>query len=176
MNYIDIIFIVPLIWFAYRGFSKGLIIEVTSLIALILGIYFGIYFSNYAADFLTGNFNINQRYIPVISFAVTFIIIVIVVFIIGRILEKFINLIALGFFNKVAGAFFGILKAAVILSIILFIINRFDDKFISKEKQDASFLYKPILKIAPIILFNIDEFDFSKPSFKKPKKADEKFL
>ena len=44
VNYLDIIFIVPLIWAGFRGFKKGLIIEVSTLIAFGLGIWGGIHF------------------------------------------------------------------------------------------------------------------------------------
>ncbi len=39
MNWLDIGIAVPLVWGAYVGFKKGLVIELASLAALILGIY-----------------------------------------------------------------------------------------------------------------------------------------
>ena len=39
MGVLDIIFIIPIVWLAYKGFSKGLIIELATLAALVLGIY-----------------------------------------------------------------------------------------------------------------------------------------
>ncbi len=38
MNILDIIFLVPLLFALYRGFKKGLIHMIASLLALILGI------------------------------------------------------------------------------------------------------------------------------------------
>ena len=45
MNYIDIILAIPLVWAVYRGFTKGFIIEIASLIAMVLGVYGAIHFS-----------------------------------------------------------------------------------------------------------------------------------
>ena len=39
MNYIDIVILLFLLYGAFRGFSKGLIIEVATLAGLILGVY-----------------------------------------------------------------------------------------------------------------------------------------
>ncbi len=39
MNYLDIIFLVPLLFALYRGFKKGMIHMVASLAALVLGIF-----------------------------------------------------------------------------------------------------------------------------------------
>ena len=55
MNFIDIILIIPIIWFIYKGFKKGFIIEIASLIALFLGIYVAIHFSGNITSFIDDN-------------------------------------------------------------------------------------------------------------------------
>ncbi|MCD4736915.1 MAG: CvpA family protein, partial [Bacteroidales bacterium] len=80
MNYIDLILLIFAAWLGYQGFRKGLIIEVASLAALILGIYAGIHFSGYAEQFIRNNFEIKEDYIPVAAFTSTFIVVVILVF------------------------------------------------------------------------------------------------
>lgn len=160
MNFLDIIFIIPIVWFAYQGFKRGLIIELASLLALILGIYAALYFSGYAADFLVNNMDMGSKYVPVTSFILTFIAVVVLVYFIGKILEKLVNMVALGFLNKLAGSFFGILKAAVVLSIVLLIINQFSDDLISRQKKKSSFLYGPISGIAPFLWNKLEDFNF----------------
>ena len=122
MNVLDIILIIPIVWLMYRGYQKGFIIELSSLVALVLGIYFAINFSGFAADFLTRNFNIGDKYLTIVAFVVTFMLVVFAVFMVGKILEKFINILLLGFINKLAGAAFGVIKAAFLLSVVLWII------------------------------------------------------
>ncbi len=154
MNILDIILLIPLIWLMYRGFQKGLIIELSSLIAFVLGIYFAINFSYFTVDFLTNNFSIGDKYLEIIAFIVTFIAIVIAVFFIGKLLEQVINIIFLGFVNKLAGAAFGLIKAAFLLSVILWIINSFDlsRSFIKDATREGSMLYDPIEQFAPTII------------------------
>lgn len=154
MNILDIILIIPIIWLMYCGFQKGFIIELSSLVALILGIYFAINFSYFASDFLARNFNIGEKYLSAFAFVFTFMLVVFVVFMIGKILEKFVDIILLGFVNKLVGAAFGIIKAAFLLSVILWIINSFDfSKSIIKENtRQESLLYGPIEQFAPMIV------------------------
>ena len=64
MNYLDVIFIVPLIWAGFRGFKKGLIIEVSALIAFGLGIWGGIHFSDFVAELLSDS--IESKYVPLV--------------------------------------------------------------------------------------------------------------
>jgi len=159
MNIIDIIFIIPLAWFTYVGFKKGLIIELFSLVALILGIYAALHFSFYAENFLIANLNINDQYIPIASFIVTFIIVVLLVFVLGKIIEKFINVLALGFLNKLAGSAFGLLKSALIISVVLILINNVNISLISEERKENSLLYRPVESIAPLLWSKMQDLD-----------------
>lgn len=152
MSTIDIVIVIPIIWAAYRGFKKGLIIEVSSLIALSLGIWGAIHFSYYIADIITDK--VDDKYIPLASFTVTFILIVAGVFVLGRILEKFVNIIQLRFVNKIAGASFGVLKILLILSVVLVIINSYDKqlKLIPNDVKEGSTLYYPLSNLSKSVI------------------------
>ena len=154
MGYLDIILCIPLIWGLYNGYTKGLIIQTASLLALILGAYGAIVFSNLTQDILASNFEIDNKYIPIISFATTFIAIVIAVHFLGKVLEKSINMIALGLFNKLLGAVFGVLKVALLLSALIFVFEGLDKQFslIPQDAKSKSVLYRPMSKLIPAIV------------------------
>ena len=154
MNYFDIIIIIPLIWGAYKGFKKGIIIEVASFIALGLGVWGGMKFSSISAKYLSNAFDIAENIMPLISFAVTFILIVIAVFTLAKMLQKVVSMVALGFLNKAAGALFGMLKFGLIMSVIINFTNILDDQvnFVEPEMKNKSILYKPVGKVAQIII------------------------
>ncbi len=161
INLLDIVLLVPLLLFAFNGYKKGIIIEIATLAALVLGIYAALFFSGYTANLLTGSFNISTEYLNIIAFIVTFIGVLIVVMFIGKLLEKVINLLMLGIVNKLAGALFGILKGALLLSILIFLINYFDTdaSIIKKEARTQSVLYKNVEPVAPWIYekFNLEK-------------------
>ncbi|NTW33552.1 MAG: CvpA family protein [Bacteroidetes bacterium] len=146
MNYIDIILAIPLVWFIYKGFTHGLIIEVSSLLGLVLGVYIGLNFSFYISDAL----NLTSQYAPLISFAITFILIVFLIYLLAKLLEKSINVLALGFLNKLSGAFFGLLKIAFIISILLMFINKIN--IIPQNAKNESLLYPTVSAFAPLII------------------------
>lgn len=154
MNLLDIVLLIPIVWLAIRGFSKGFIIEAVSLAALIGGIWAAFHFSWYTGDFLSHHFDIGQKYLGIIAFIITFILVVILVHFIGRLIEKLVNLVALGFLNKLAGLVFGGLKAAFLLSIIIFFINTLDSnqKLIKPEYKESSLIYKPVRALFPSLL------------------------
>ncbi len=165
-----------MVWLGFTGFRKGFIVELFSLAALVVGIYAAVYFSDYAARFLIENFAMNEDYVPIISFIITFIGVVIIVYFVGKLLEKLVNMVALGVLNKLGGAAFGILKAAVFLSIVIMLINSLDNKWIPKEKKKESVLYAPVAGIAPLLWNKLEELDINKSTFEKWKEKGKEII
>lgn len=168
MSYFDIIILIPLLWAGYRGFTKGVIIEVVSILAFVLGIWGAIHFSDYIGDYVHDN--INKKYEPVISFSIIFVAIVVGVFILGKLLEKVVNLAQLKLANKVAGAAFGVGKIVLILSFLVIIINQYDAKFhfVPKEVKEDSLLYDPLMDLSKKVVPAVEDSDTfkEKNSFK----------
>lgn len=147
MNWLDIILVIPIVWLGFKGFKKGIIIEVFSLLALLAGIYGGIHLSEFTTEFLTDDMKIQSEYMPIIAFGVTFILIVVLVYYVGKLLDKVIKMIALNFVNKAFGACFGMVKAILLLSLFLILIESVNRKanFIPRDLKHGSLLYEPIL-------------------------------
>ena len=162
MNYIDILIAIPLLWALYKGFSKGLIISVASLLALFLGIYGAIKFSSITSSYLIQHLDFSDKYLPIISFAITFIAIVILVHLLARMLNTLVKAVALGLINRIFGSVFNVFKMAFIISIILVVVNGFDKglKFIPEDLKENSMLYKPLSEFAPAVFpyLNFDSF------------------
>ena len=154
MNYIDIILIVPLLWGLYKGFTKGLIIEAASIIALGLAIWGGIKFSDLLTGYIRGHFDWSTKYLPVVSFAILFLGILFLVYAIAKLIERLVKAVSLGFVNKLAGGIFGMLKFGLILSVLIFVMNAIEKsvRLIPSETKEKSLLYEPVGKIAPIII------------------------
>src|SRR5690606_1882929 len=147
--YIDIVIGGLLVYGIVRGFMKGLFIEIASIIALVVGIYGAIHFSYYIGDFLEQKVDWDQRYVSLVAFALTFMIILIAVSLIGKLLTKIANFAALGFINKLFGGAFGGLKIAIILGAILVFVDRGNQTFrlIDQETLDNSITYNRVKDI-----------------------------
>jgi membrane protein required for colicin V production len=141
--------IIPILWFGYKGFTKGFIIEIASLAALMLGLYGGIRFSGFVASYISKWFEIKSDYIPLISFSVTFLLIVLVVFLVAKGVDKLVKSAALGLPNRIAGAIIGAAKIIVIISVILLLVNKYDKNglFLKDEIRKNSLLYNPISEL-----------------------------
>lgn len=154
MNFIDIVICVPLVWGLYKGFTKGLIIEAATVVAFGLGVWGGIHFSDYFANKLSLWFDWQSPYLPVISFALTFLIIIAFVFLVAKMIQRMVEGVALSAVNKTGGAIVGTLKFALILSVIVFVMDAIEESYpmVSFKTKEESLLYRPIGKIAPALI------------------------
>jgi membrane protein required for colicin V production len=154
MNYLDIIICIPLVWGLYKGFTKGLIIEAATFVAFGLGVWGGIHFSDLIAKKIAEHFNWHSPYLPIVSFACTFLGIVIVVYFIAKLVQRMVEGMALGAVNKIGGAIFGALKYALVMSVLIFMMDAIEKSFpvISFKTKEGSVLYQPMGKVAPILI------------------------
>jgi membrane protein required for colicin V production len=161
MSFIDIILIAIFIFAGFRGYQKGFISQLASLVGLLLGIWGAIKFSDFTASLLLEHLHVTTQYLPLIAFAITFGIIVIGVHFLGNIVEGLFEMVFLGFANSILGVVFGVLKTAFILSVILVIIEKADTKInvLPKDISQKSLFYGPIARLAPSIFpdLNFDE-------------------
>lgn len=159
MNYLDIILAIPLIWGLYKGFSNGIIIELATLLALVFGIYGALHFTAHVQPYLKETFSIDSSFLPIISFAFTFIVIVLIVKLVGLVTDRLVKFISLGFLSRILGGVFGVLKIAFLISSILLVFNTFDYhlQLISSEQKKSSLLYRPVCNMLTSIIPDVSD-------------------
>jgi len=171
MNWIDFIIIALLAFGLIQGFIDGLIIEIAELAALVAGIWGAIHFSGWTAAKLEELFDMQAAWTGIVAFAITFLAIVIAIYLIGKMIDTLMKAISLGFVIKSLGAVFGVLKTALILSVIFVFLNTIDQKrhFLPAATIDSSFLYNPIADLVPAIFPMVEGGDLI-DSFNRHKK------
>ena len=155
-SYIDLIILIPVLFGLYKGYSKGLILSLATLLGLLLGIYGGVKFSHLTSQYLFENFQIN---IPLIAFAVTFLLIVIGIYLLGKILDKFTDILALGLVNNFAGALFGGGKVVLILAVALLFFENANASFNFVENNviEKSQLYDYLKQTSEVVFPYFEE-------------------
>ncbi len=155
-SYIDLIILIPVLFGLYKGYTKGLILSLATLLGLLLGIYGGVKFSHLTSQYLFENFQID---IPLIAFAVTFLLIMIGVYLLGKILDKFTDILALGLVNNFAGALFGGGKVVLILAVALLFFENANASFNFVENNviEKSQLYDYLKQTSEVVFPYFEE-------------------
>ncbi len=148
----ELIFIGLLALGGIMGFRKGLIAQVSMFLALLLGIWAAIHFSEFTGRYLSAWFNLHGDNAFLASFVVTFAAVVLLVYFVGKFASRLLKVMFLGWVDKLAGLLLGILKMALLLSVVLVIFHRtgVSEKLFSEEQRSAIF-YRNLEKFAPTI-------------------------
>jgi membrane protein required for colicin V production len=156
MNLLDFLLLLPIVWLCIRGFGKGLIIELATLAGLALGILAAYFFADELQSLIKDYFTFNDQATRIASYIIIFILVWLVMFIIGKLVEKSVDLIAMGWLNKLLGAIVGIAKGIVLVCIILFLIEKFDpsQKVIKPHVKEKSMFYKPAMELVHYVVPN----------------------
>jgi len=123
LGLVDIAILGILGFFLLKGIFRGLLKEICSLLGLVLGGVFAFTFHLPLAQFLQDSFRLPAQLCIWGSFLAIFLLLVILFAVIGFVLNRFVKLIFLGGFNRLAGAIFGIIQGVVILAMIVLALN-----------------------------------------------------
>lgn len=143
MNFLDFIILAAIAYAAWKGFKKGLIIELFTFLALFLGLYAGIHFSDFMANLLTVNLGVESEYVPAISFTLVFLAVGAMIYFGGKALEKVIKVVQLNLMNKLLGIFFSVLKMTFILGALFLLLESYNQKgkLLSEETREGSLFF-----------------------------------
>ena len=117
---IDIVFLILVILAVIKGFRRGLIVGLFSFIAIIVGLAAAIKLSIVVAGYIGSAVNVSDRWLPVISFLVVFIAVVLLIRLGAKAIEKGVEVIALGWVNRLGGILLYLAIYLFVYSVFLF--------------------------------------------------------
>lgn len=147
---IDAAFAILIVVACIKGFRKGLIIALFSMIAFIAGLAAALKLSAVVAEKLSTNINAAGKWLPFISFVLVFLIVVLLVNLAARLLQKSVELVLLGWLNKLGGILFFIILYSIIFSIFLFYAVQLH--FLKEEAIRSSICYPYLQPIGPSVI------------------------
>ena len=153
---IDIALLALVIVAIIKGLQRGIIVALFSLIGLIVGLAAALKLSVLVAGWLNGSVNVSSKWLPVISFILVFVVVVLLLRLMANMIEASVELALLGWVNKLGGA---ILYAAIYtlsFSVLLFFLVQV--KLISEKTVNESITYSYIKPWGPLVINAIGRF------------------
>jgi len=146
MVFIDVIVLILLCWFGFKGFKNGLIYEIASILALILGCWAANRFSDGVALMIT-----DSSLAKPIAFVLIFVVVLLLVHFAGILTAKIVKLVIPGIIDHIFGLLFGVCKVLVACSVILYTFEMVDKKEIvfKKELKEKSIAFQYVEPIVP---------------------------
>ena len=149
MSWLDIIILLPLLIGLVRGLMKGLVIEITSIVAIILGVLGSRLWGAMFATWLLRQFAWPESVCVVLAYVLLFLGISILLHLVAKLLTKLFAKVSLGWLNRLLGGLFGTLKWGIIVLVMVLCIHQLDKQFefIHKDLKQQSVVY---MQAAPL--------------------------
>ena len=144
---LDIITLVILLWAVYKGISKGFLMAIFSLAAFFVGLAAALKFSAITAEWLGETVNVAAKWLPVLSFLLVFFLVVLLVNLAGKLLEKSAEWAFMGWLNKAGGVLFFAVLYLLIWSIALFYLEKLE--LLNQDAMAESNTYAIIVPWGP---------------------------
>lgn len=123
MNFIDLIIVIVVIIFCIKGYLKGFIHELFSLLIIIFG-FTGAFLFYRALGEIVGEFITNIDLAVVVSFFLIFFFITIVLILVRNVITQFVDRLNLADVDYVLGTVLGMIKGLLLCGLILiFVVN-----------------------------------------------------
>jgi membrane protein required for colicin V production len=119
MNLVDILIWVVLLIFAVKGFMKGLVREVCSLLGLIVGGWAAITYYRPFAGVLQSHSHFSHTITLFLSFGLIFLALGLFFLFLGYLLTALLRIVFLGSVNRVGGVILGVLQGSLMLCILI---------------------------------------------------------
>jgi membrane protein required for colicin V production len=168
MNILDLLILIPILYFCYRGVRNGFVGEILGIIGIILAVFLTFRFMNPLADLIASFIHKNPDYLPFLAGAVIFICTLIVLQIVALLLKSILKFVRLNTINSILGFFVGLFKGGIIISVLLILLAGFHEPPKRLRKNSVSYSY--IIYLAPWAYNTISGTKFSRTiqrAFKK---------
>ena len=149
---LDIIFAILMIVACIRGYQKGLIIALFSVIAFIIGLAAALKLSVVVSAWLSNNTSAAAKWLPFISFALVFLAVTLLVIWGGKLIEKTFQMALLGWVNRLGGMLFFAALYIIIFSIFLFYAEQVH--LIKPATIQSSQTYNFVQPWGPVVINN----------------------
>jgi len=144
---IDVIFALLMVLAIVQGYRRGLIVAVFSFIAVIVGLAAAIKLSAAVAKHLGHAVTISDKWLPVISFIIVFIVGVILIRLGAKLIQRATETVMLGWANRLGGILLYVVIYITVFSIVLFYANQI--KILKAGTVQASATYSFIQPWGP---------------------------
>ena len=153
MGTIDIVILACFLPAIFIGLKNGLIRQVVGLAVVVLGIWLAVRFSDVISAWLSTRFTMEPFWTKAISFVVIFVAVALVLNLVGKLLEKVLDIAMLGWLNRLLGMVVALATGALIIGTLVYLTDSANNLlgFIPKEQIEQSRFYKPLLELVQTV-------------------------
>jgi len=148
--FLDLLFVIILVLAIFKGYQRGLIVGIFSFVAVIIGLAAAIKLSTVVAGYIGETIKVSNEWLPVISFAVVFILVVVLIRLGANMIQKTVEISMLGWVNRLGGILLYIAIYGMVYSVVLFYAEQL--KLLQPDTIEKSVTYSYVQPWGPKII------------------------
>ena len=150
MCVLDIILSLCLIIALVQGLLKGFTEQIIALVSIIAGTWIAFKFSKLVCNLIQHYLNASEKFLYVLVFILMVALVICLFHLLGKIIKASIKFVMLGWLDRLLGAIFSTIKAALIIGIVIILFSTLNSTFhvVEQKYLDESVLYTPLKNIA----------------------------
>jgi membrane protein required for colicin V production len=133
------------------GLKRGLVLELSGLLSLIIGYCLAISQMHRLVAFLSGFIHVRSSFLTIISFLLIFIIVYTLVMLAGKLISRLMHVVFLGWLDHIGGVVMGLGKGILWTSILLYLLAVLPIKSSFMRTCDEALLVPYIRPVAPAV-------------------------
>ena len=151
MNLIDVIILIIFVPFVVRGIKLGFVVQAAAVVALVAGCWLAFHFaglvSGWIAPVISGA---SPKALHTVAFVIILILAILTLHVIGKALQKVVQLALLGWLDRLLGGIFAAIKVILILGIFILLFSDLNHNYgwVDNNTLDGSLFYKPLKDLA----------------------------
>ncbi|RLZ11463.1 CvpA family protein [Faecalibacter macacae] len=149
-NNLDILIAIALAFGVINGLFKGFISQLIGLLGFFIAIWLSFKFYQFVSIFIGSQNIVADSLVSIVSLVLTFAIAFFSIKLLSSLTQKTVEMIGLGFVNRIAGAALGLVILLLLVSSVLFYIDPILEIGF-KETKENSILYPYLIESAEYV-------------------------
>ena len=137
----------------FNGLSKGFVLGIFSVFAILIGLAAALKLSVVVARYLEHSVVSATKWLPVISFCLVFLVVILLTGLLARLIRRSLKFALLGWLDSLGGMILYLVLYIVVLSILLFYANKV--MLLSPDAIANSKTYPYIASWGPLVMDNL---------------------
>ncbi|MCB1196610.1 CvpA family protein [bacterium] len=150
-SWIDVLIVLITIFFAIRGYKRGLSGELLSIITLFLSFLLAYHYFSFVAVRLERSIGLVPVIANIFGYIIVFVSVYIVCSAISFLIKKIMQWSFVAGLDKAGGVLFGVVRSICLVSVVLVLLGMLHMPSLSNRIAERSFLARYIMLVSPYI-------------------------
>ncbi|GEM_PF-3840230 len=129
INALDLVIAVIIAATAIIGAIKGFVKQIIGILSILAGVWCAFKGSSWLVQNVRSYIPAGEKTLYIVCFIIIVVVVILLGYLLGRFIEKIIEITTLGWINRVCGALLGAAKAILLIAVVVYIFDKINNAY-----------------------------------------------